>query len=254
VNKLLRDERRGLVYKYIQDNHSATSEELSEHFNVTNETIRQDLNYLNEKKYVIRTFGGAILRDEYDPPLEQRTVINYEYKQKIAKEALKYINPKDLVVMDAGSTLIEVARSIEKNSEVVIVTNSLEILNQISKIQGITVIGAGGKLRSRSMSFQGGNAEKTIASYNLQKAFISAEAVGLNEGIMDTNEAEASVKRCMIDTAREVTLLADHSKFDNMAHITVCSLENIDRLITDAKTDTNIVEGLRQKGIEVIVV
>ena len=251
---MLREERRGLVLKYIQENHSATSEELSEHFCVTNETIRQDLNYLNDKKHIIRTFGGAILRDEYDPPLEQRTIINYEDKQKIAKEALKYINEKDLIVMDAGSTLIEVARRIEKNSETVIITNSLEILNRLCKVPGITVIGAGGKLRSRSMSFQGRNAEKTISSYNLQKAFISAEAVGLNEGIMDTNEAEASVKRCMIDVAREVTLLADHSKFDNMSHITVCPLDNIDRLITDSKTDIKIIEGLREKGIEVIVV
>jgi DeoR/GlpR family transcriptional regulator of sugar metabolism len=251
---MLRDERRELVYKYIQANHSATSEELSEQFHVTNETIRQDLNYLNDKKYVIRTFGGAILRDEYDPPLEQRTITNFEDKQKIANEALKYINPKDLIVMDAGSTLIEVAKRIEKNSEVVIVTNSLEILNRLSKVQGINVIGAGGKLRTRSMSFQGKNAERTISSYNLQKAFISAEAVGLDEGIMDTNEAEASVKRCIIEVAREVTLLADHSKFENMAHITVCPLENIDRIITDAKTDTRIIEELRNRGIEVIVV
>jgi len=251
---VLRDERRELILKYIHDNRVASSEELSQHFNVTNETIRQDLNYLNEKGHIIRTFGGAMLKDDYDPSLEQRTIINFEEKQKIAKKALEFIDRKDLIVMDAGSSVIEFARRIEEDSEVVIVTNSLEILNRLSKVKGITVIGAGGKLRTRSMSFQGTNAENTIASYNLQKAFISAEAIGLNEGIMDTNEAEASVKRCMIDVAREVTLLVDHSKFAKMAHITVCKLDKVHRIITDDKTDKEIIKKLKEKGIEVIVV
>lgn len=250
---MLRDERRNLILKYIQENRIASSEELSQHFNVTNETIRQDLNYLNDKGYIIRTFGGAMLKDDYDRSLEQRTIINLEEKQKIAKKALEFINNKDLIVMDAGSTVIEVARRIEENSEVVIVTNSLEILNRLSKVKGITVIGVGGKLRSRSMSFQGKNAEDAIFSYNLQKAFVSAEAVGVKEGIMDTNESEANVKRCMIEVAREVTLLVDHTKFTKMAHITVCKLDKVHRVITDDKTDKEIIKKLKEKGIEVII-
>ena len=250
---MLREERRALILKYINDNRVATSEELSDYFKVTGETIRQDLNYLSEKNRILRTFGGAMIKDDYDPSLEQRTVINLEDKQKIARKALTFINDGDLIVMDAGSTLVEVARRIKENSDVVIITNSLEILNQLSKINGITAISTGGKLRNKSKSFQGKNAENAITSYNIQKAFISAEAVGLTEGIMDTNEAEASVKRSMIETAKEITILADHSKFLKMAHITVCPLDKIHRVITDAKTDINIINELKNQGIEVII-
>lgn len=250
---MTRDERRELIVQYIQQKGTASSEELSEHFKVTGETIRQDLNHLSEKNLIIRTFGGAMSRDDYDRSLEQRTIINLAEKQKIAEKALEFVQDGDLIVMDAGSTLVEVARRIKENTEVVVVTNSLEILNQLVKKRGITVIGTGGKLRSKSMSFQGRHAENAINSYNLQNAFISAEAVGLLEGIMDTNEAEASVKRSMIDAARKVTLLADHSKFNKMAHITVCSLDKIDRVITDAKTAPDILEKMQQMGIEVII-
>ncbi len=250
---MLREERRALILKYITQKKVASSEELSEQFAVTSETIRQDLSYLSNKNLIIRTFGGAMMKEDNDSSLEQRTVINLEEKQKIANRALEYIEHGDLIVMDAGSTLVEVAKRIEDNTEVVIVTNSLEILNQLSQKNGITVIGTGGKLRSKSKSFQGRNAINAIGSYNLQKAFISAEAVGLDVGIMDTNEAEASVKRSMIEAAKSVTVLADHSKFKKMAHITVCPLDKIDRVITDEKTEQGIIEELQRHGIEVIV-
>lgn len=250
---MLREERRSQILKYIRDKRSVTSDELIKFFKVTGETIRQDINYLSDQQQIIRTFGGAMVREDSDKSLEQRAGINFELKMKIANEALKFIRPSDLIVMDAGSTLVEMARRIQTDSEVVVITNSLEIINQLSKVSGITVIGTGGKLRSKSMSFQGSNAENTLRSYNLNKAFISAEAVGLAEGIMDTNEAEASVKRCMIEASKEVTLLADHTKFSKMAHITVCSLDRVHRIITDDMTDQDIVDALRDKGIEVIV-
>ena len=250
---VLREERRELILKYIHDNRVAASEELSHYFKVTNETIRQDLNALSEAGHIIRTFGGAMLREDYEPSLEQRAIINYEEKHKIARAALPFICRNDLIVMDAGSTVVELSRMIEKNSDIVVVTNSLEVLNRLAKVSGVTVIGTGGTLRSHSMSFQGRNAENALRSYNLKKAFITAEAIGLDEGIMDTNEPEASVKKCMIETAHEVTLLVDHSKFACMGHITVCPLEKIHRVITDAKTDKGIIQKLRQKGLEVII-
>jgi DeoR/GlpR family transcriptional regulator of sugar metabolism len=93
----------------------------------------------------------------------------------------------------------------------VVVTNSLEIINIVSKIQGITVISTGGTLRTKSMSFQGQLTEYTIQKYNIHKAFISAKGVSLEEGVMDSNEFEAEIKRKMIDAAKEVILLADHT-------------------------------------------
>jgi|AGTN01.1.fsa_nt_gi Transcriptional regulators of sugar metabolism len=245
--------RREQILDYVKNRKNATSEELSKRFNVTEETIRKDLNYLSEKGTIIRTFGGAMVKDEYDPSLEQRTISNYEEKRLIAEAASLLIKERDTIILDAGSTTIELAKYIKEDSEVVVVTNSLEIINILSRIQGISVISTGGQLRPKSMSFQGQLAESSIGNYNIQKAFISAKAVGVNEGIMDTNEVEANVKRKMLERAKDITLLADYSKFSKIAHVTVCSIDRINRIITDKGTSPDRIKQFTDKGIEVIV-
>jgi len=250
---MLPEARREQILEYIKSKKNATSEELSKRFGVTEETIRKDLNFLSEKGQVIRTFGGAMIKEDYDPSLAQRTISNIEEKRKIARTASAFINDRDSIVMDAGSTTIELAKYIREDSEVVVVTNSLEIMNILSKYQGVTVISSGGRLRSKSMSFQGQLAEYSIGNYNIQKAFISAKGIGFEEGIMDTNEVEASVKRKMIETAKEIILLADYSKFEKIAHVTVCPLDKVSTIITDSKAAPERIKKFRDRGIKVIV-
>lgn len=252
-SKMLPEARREHILTYIKNIKNVTSEELSKKFNVTEETIRKDLNFLSEKGLVIRTFGGAMIKDDYDPSLAQRTVSNLEEKKAIAKTASFLIKDRECIVLDAGSTTIELARYIRESSEVFVLTNSLEVINILSKVQGVNVISTGGTLRNKSMSFQGKLTEHSIGSYNIQKAFISAKGLGIEEGVMDTNELEASVKRKMIETAKEVILLADYSKFSKIAHVTVCPIEKITRIITDNKADPEILKKYRSMGIEVIV-
>lgn len=251
---MLPEVRREQIYAYIRNNGNATSEELSRLFNVTEETIRKDLNQLSEKGLVIRTFGGAMIKEEYDPSLDQRTVDNFEEKKAIAKAAALLIEDRDSLILDAGSTTIQLAKEIRENSQAVVVTNSLEILNVLAKIQGIKVICLGGTLRSNSMSFQGQLAESSIKNYNIHKAFISAKGVGIEEGVMDSNEPEARVKKRMIEAAREVILLVDHTKFLKLAHETVCPIDKITRIITDSKVDPQIVQEYQERGIEMMVV
>lgn len=246
-------ERREKIVEYLKNRKVATSEELSKRFYVTEETIRKDLNYLSEKGMIIRTFGGAIYKDEYDPSLAQRTIYNFEEKKLIAETASSLINERDSIILDAGSTTIELAKYIKENSETVVVTNSLEIINILSKVQGVSVISTGGLLRATSMSFQGKVAENSIENYNIQRAFISAKAISANEGIMDTNEVEANVKRKMLDKAKDITLLADNSKFSKIAHVTVCSIDRINRIITDKGTSTDVLKEFTDRGIEVII-
>lgn len=250
---MLPEARREQILAYVKNRKNATSEELSKNFRVTEETIRKDLNFLSDKGLVIRTFGGAMTKEDYDPPLAQRTISNFEEKRLIAETASSFINDRDSVVLDAGSTTIELAKCIQENSEVVVVTNSLEIINILSKAQGVNVISTGGQLRTKSMSFQGQLTEYSITNYNIQKAFISAKGIGLEEGVMDTNETEANIKRKMIETAKEITLLADYSKFSKIAHVTVCPINKINRIITDNKADPEVISKFRDKGIEVII-
>ena len=248
------NERRQRILDMVQQNRSVTNEELQQEFNVTKETIRKDLNALSEKRHIIRTFGGAIIRDEYDPSFEQRRTSNLEEKRQIAKEAVKLIDANDIIALDSSSTTYELANLFTNDKELVVLSNSLKTLNVLARLNSITAISTGGILRSRSLSFQGEAAIHTIETYNIKKAFISAKALDIEKGIMDSNEGEAAVKRMIIEKAQDISLLIDHAKLKYMAHVTVYPVNRVNRIITSTLADTEIMDRFRRAGIEVIVV
>ena len=247
-------ERRQRIMKLIQNNRSITYKELLREFNVTKETIRKDLNALSEKGYIVRTLGGALFLEEFDPDIELRSISNHEEKRLIAREAYKLIKPKDIIAIDSGSSTLELAYLITGDIEVVVLTNSFTVLSTVAKQKSVTAIGTGGVLRPHSLSFQGETTENMMRFYNIHKAFITATALDIDKGIMDSNEGEAVIKRAMLNNVQDATLLADHSKFTSMAYITVCPVNKVNRIITSSLSDPEIVEKYRQKGIEVIVV
>lgn len=249
-----KESRRDKIFDLIKNSKKISCEELSKYFGVTEETIRKDLQNLSDKGLVIRTFGGAAVK-EYggERPLDQRMIQNYVEKQKIADEASKLIRSGDLIAMDAGSTNMLLAQTARHDSNIFVITNSLEITSLLSKVADITVICTGGKLHKKSMSFQGSHAESAIRSYNVQKAFISCAAVDIKRGIMDTNENEARVKLCMIEEADEVYLLADSSKINGVAHVTTCDLSRIAAIITDDGVEDKTIQEYQRVGVRMIV-
>jgi len=250
---MLPEQRREAILEYIKIHKNVAGGELARHFRVTEETIRKDLIALNDRGFIMRTFGGAFLRDDYDPPLAQRTIANLKEKEAIARKAAEYIGYGDCVVLDAGSTVIELAKKLRENLELVALTNSLEIINVLSGREGISVISSGGTLMAKSMSFCGSLAEYSLTSYNIQKAFISAIGVSLEEGVMESNERQALFKRKVVELAKEVTVLVDHTKFGKMAHETVCRLDRVRRIVTDGGIDPNVLSLYREAGAEVVI-
>lgn len=253
-HKMSKNTRRDAMLEYIRSAKKATCEELSRYFGVTEETIRKDLNFLSEQGGVIRTFGGAALRETGgEMSMDQRKIQRYPQKQKIAAAAEKLIVTGDLVVMDAGSSMVMLAQAISEEKHIIAVTNSLEITNVLAHKPHVTVFCTGGKLRTKSMSFQGAHAENAIRSYNVNKAFITCTAVDWQRGIMDTNEDEVRVKLCMVNEAREVYLLADSSKIEGIAHVTTCDISRVTAIITDSEISADALEQFRAAGVRVIV-
>lgn len=249
-----KEQRRSEILKYIELAKTASCAELSERFSVTEETIRKDLQELSEAGSLIRTFGGAAIR-EYgsERSLEQRIIQNYGVKQKIADAALRFIRRGDLIAMDAGSSISVLAQKIPSDLDVIVLTNSLETTNILAKVSGVSVICTGGKLRQKSQSFQGVLAENAIRAYNLQKAFISCAAVDIKMGVMDTNEEEARIKQHIISQACEIYLLADSSKIGGIAHVTTCDIHKVTTLVTDNGISEEALSQLRLAGIQVVV-
>lgn len=246
--------RREAIVNLVKIKRQVTILELSKEFGVTEETIRKDLQELSEQGKLLRTFGGAALR-EYgtERSLDQRNIQNLVEKQKIARAAVGLVREGNMIVMDAGSTTSVFSKMLPSDKEIIVLTNSLEITNILAAQSGISVISTGGRLRTKSMSFQGILAENAIESFNAEKAFISCAAVDVNLGVMDSNEGEARIKQKMIGIAREVYLLADSLKIGGIAHITTCPLNRITGIVTDDSVSSRTVQMLESAGVRVIV-
>jgi len=246
--------RQKEIVKYIKARKSASSTELSGFFSVTEETIRKDLQELSDRGELLRTFGGAAVR-EYngERPLNQRVIQHYAEKQKIACMAAKLITADNLIVMDASSTISVLAKEIPNNLNVVVLTNSLENTNTLSQNAGVTVYCTGGKLHKKSLSFQGILTESAIKTYNAEKAFISCAALDRRLGVMDTNEEEARVKRNMMAISREVYLLTDSSKIGSIAHITTCPIGALTAIVTDSGVSQATVREFEDAGVRVMI-
>lgn len=251
---MTKEERRKQILDIIMTAKAVTSSQLSTYFHVTEETIRKDLSFLSDEGLILRTFGGATAKDPGESSLAQRTVHNYPQKQAIAGAAVELIHKSDLVIMDAGSTTSALAKCIPEHSEVIVVTNSLDISVILSQKEGVTLLCTGGKLSTKSMSFRGESVKNMIRMYNIQKAFISCSAVDINHGIMDTNEEEAAIKQCMMEAAKEVYLLADSSKFNRIAHITTSGLDSITAIYTDSGLDSATAQMFLDRGIRLYMV
>lgn len=257
---LLKEERQSRIVELLKASKSLKSSELSEKFGVTEETIRKDLEYLAQMGLIKRTFGGAmaipetkgVSDDIIDPPFEIRNISHKREKEQIGKLAASLIEYRDTIVLDASSTNLQVAKYMPENMEIVVISNALSILCELAKKHGITMISVGGTYRAKSTSFLGSIAEANLENFNINKAFLSGKAVSTVKGLMDTNEQEADFKRKMIQIANEAILVADHSKFDQIAYHTVCPITAFSMVISDRKIPDKSVEELKALNIGVL--
>ncbi len=227
---------------------------LSEKFNVTEETIRRDLEKLELQGIVTRSYGGAMLNAEKtneDIPFYKRSKTNIKNKQYIASKTIEFIKEGSTIVADCSSTVLEVLKAIKTRSDVTVITNSVEVLQELNQ-SDLNIISTGGGVKQRSLSLQGAITQNTIKKYNLDIALVSCKGMDINKGILDSNEAEAEIKRIMIKQSNKVILLVDHTKYDKTSFVKLFDYEGIDYIITDEKPRDEWVELLHSYGIEII--
>lgn len=227
-------ERHDRIAELINERGSIRVSELSKRFKVTEETIRRDLEKLEKDGYLRRTHGGAVcVKDPSgDLPFLERETIHVEEKRQVAKEAVKYIEPFDRIILDSSSTAMYVAKELP-DMELTVLTNSLKVGMELSTKRKINVHMTGGKLLLDSLCLIGPQAERGFSSYFVDKAFISCKGVDSNWGISDSNEFQALVKKKIIEVSDKVFLLVDHSKFGAKAFSPICQLDDIDTIITN---------------------
>ncbi|GIO30086.1 MULTISPECIES: DeoR/GlpR family DNA-binding transcription regulator [Paenibacillus] len=247
-------ERYDKIVSLVNERGSIRVSELSELCGVTEETIRRDLDRLEQQGKLRRSHGGAVSVKETqaETPYFEREVMHQEEKKRIAKAAVALIEPHDRIALDASSTAWYMA-SILPDIPLTVLTNSIKVALELSSKEKIEVISTGGILAARSLSYVGPMAERSLEAYYVEKAFVSCKGVHPERGISESNELQAMVKHKLIKQAANVYLLADASKIGVQAFTHVAGWEEIDTVITDshiAGTDARL---LREKGIELIV-
>ncbi|WP_166245016.1 DeoR/GlpR family DNA-binding transcription regulator [Paenibacillus turpanensis] len=250
-------ERYEKIVQLVNERGSIRVSELSELCQVTEETIRRDLDRLEQAGRLRRSHGGAVSVKDADAqpeiPYSEREIANAEEKKRIAEEAVQLIRPNDRIVLDASSTAWYMAK-IVPDLPITVLTNSIKVATELSTKDKIEVIAIGGLLAARSLSFVGPLAERSLDVYHVDKAFVSCKGVHMERGISESNELQARVKQKMVSIADEVVLLADSTKFGLKAFAHVADLADVDTMVTDRGAAEETMEWFRSQGMRVLIV
>ena len=252
------DERQADIARFVEEHGRARVTELADRFGVSTVTIRKDLDTLAEGGHVIRTHGGAIaprVRGK-DLAYDVRDRMQLDEKAVIGQLAAARVTDGESILVDASTTGLYLARELRARTpgqSLTIVTNSIRIATELAARPDITVLLMGGRVRGRSLSLVGQLGDAVLRRVNVQKAFLGAAGFTLEEGLTETTEEEAQIKRAMVAAAREVYALVDNSKWGRVASATFCRPDELTGVFGDAGAPREMVRALEQRGIEVML-
>jgi DeoR/GlpR family transcriptional regulator of sugar metabolism len=256
--RLLAEERRREILDLLRSESRVTVGELVERFAVSSVTARADLDGLAESGALIRSHGGAVRRLDpvQDYPVSFKETIHHAEKVRIGLAAAKLVNPNATMIIDSGTTTLQVARHIklQKRKDLTVITNALNIATELADAPNLSLIMIGGILRHLSNSFVGPQAERMISELHAAHCFLGVDGLDLEIGPTTPDILEAQLNSLMIKVSSEVTIVADASKIGRRSLSTISGLSSIRRLITDDRIAPEVVRAFESKGLQVIVV
>ena len=247
-------DRHNQIIEMITRHGTVKNPQLMEKFGISIETVRRDLELLEQQGYLRRVYGGAVMNTSLrsEPEYASRSKAYFQEKNAIAMEAAKLISPEDTVYLGVGTTVQAMVQYMKGLGELTVFTNALRTAVELSEVPGCSVILPGGQLRNKELTLSGFPAEDTLVHFNVDKAFIGIGGI-TEEGITDFHIGEARLHRQLIQNARQAIVLTDSSKLGVRAMNNVCTLQQIDVVITDNKVSKQMVKTLEQAGVKVII-
>jgi len=250
---MLLDERRAFIEKKLLAEGKIRVSELAELFEVSGETIRKDLLYLEEKGVAKKGYGGAVVAGELlEPSFVEKHKKNISQKNDIAKRALEFVSDGMIVFLDAGSTVFTFSKMLPIKNNLTVFTNSLGAAQALDDFQIQTHI-LGGKIRHNSNAIVGGWATRLIREIQADIAFLGTSGFSARGGPCVENFEESEIKKAMIDNANKVVILGDSSKANTHSMIEFARWQDVDALITDGGMDEGLLQSIREQT-EVITV
>jgi len=254
---LFLEERRTRINDLIEKRERATVQELASHFGVSAVTIRSDLDALARAGGVVRSHGGAMRREIVeDQPIRLKQTLHRGEKVRIAQAAAQMIRDGETIILDSGTTTAGIAGRIGRLRlrSLTVITNALNIATSVAELPQVRLIMIGGLLRQVSSSLVGPQAEQVLRGLHADRLFLGVDSLDPEIGLMTPDVLEAQLNALMIEVSHEVIAVADASKFHRRSLSVIAPVEKIHKLITDKSASPEVVDALRARGVEVILV
>jgi DeoR/GlpR family transcriptional regulator of sugar metabolism len=229
--------------------------ELSAHFSVSEATIRRDLEQLDSLGWVKRDHGGAVRADAQraEPPVLQRIAVQAGEKERIGQLAASLIKDGETIFIGSGTTTLAVARNLEGVEHLTVITNALNIANQLLHRTGISLIVIGGQVRDSEFSLIGPLTEQALKDLRADKVFLGIRSVNITEGLTNDHLSELTTDRAIIGITTELILVADHTKLGTVSTSRVAPVTAVDILVTDTGAPPEMVRQFEDLGVRVLL-
>jgi DeoR family fructose operon transcriptional repressor len=254
ANALFSAERRARILELINTRKKLTVNELCQLLEVSAATVRGDLRDLDREGLLLRTHGGAIERSRasFEQTFSKRRTVNLSAKQAIAAAAEQLIESGDTILLDTGTTTIELARRLRSFQKLTVVTNDLEIARMLEDCPGLDVVIIGGTIRKGYHCAIGPAGLTMIHDLRVDKAFMATNSLSPDAGAMTPDLQQAATKKAMISIARKVLLLCDSSKIGRESFARFATLDQIGVLVSE-HLSTKQCSVFAEHGIEIIL-
>ena len=248
-------ERHQLILKKLEEERKVTIQELSDLMMVSGVTIRKDLKLLEEKNLLFLTRGGASINNPYtiERNIDEKELINEKEKQRIARAALSLIGENDSIIIGSGTTVFHLARCLHPAKRLTVITPAVKVALELCHRPNVEVLQLGGMLRPSSSSVAGAISERILDEISSGILFLGADGIDVDFGISITNLAESSLNQKMMNVAQVIVILADSSKFGRRGLGRICSVEQVQYVVTDDAVSPAIVKQIEEKGVTVII-
>jgi DeoR/GlpR family transcriptional regulator of sugar metabolism len=258
MNSSSAKERRALIMRLLEQREEVKVTELSRSTGISEVTIRKDLTYLQNRNLIMRTRGGAmrnpIEEQTEETAIAKKRMFNVREKERIGEAAARMINDGDFIMLDSGTTTLEVARHLHRFQHLQIITNAMNIATELLAYKRFDVILLGGNVRTNSHSTVGPLALSVLRNFSGYKLFLGVDSFSLENGVSTPSMEEALLNQIMIQQAERVIAVFDSSKFNKRSYMHIAEANELDCIVTDQAIPAGMTTKLKALGVEVRVV
>jgi DeoR/GlpR family transcriptional regulator of sugar metabolism len=248
---MLKKERQAYILHQVNLHNKVLSASLCAEINVSEDTIRRDLQELSEEGKIIKVHGGALSQSFNEMSFPVNGVYSQNLKKIIAQKAISLISNGMFILTSGGTTIIEMARSLPPHLKATFITGSIPAVLEYMQHPNIEVIMIGDKISKNSKITVGSEAIAKIKQLKADICFLGTNAIDLHHGITDNDWEVVQLKKAMIESSKKVVSLAIAEKINTVQPIQVCAIKDIDLMITELPTDSDILKPYKAAGVQV---